>query len=127
MSDESDRQRRQIGGELVIPVLGVAFTIYYFTTIWNSPWTAQVAAFLIGGILMLVCGIFIVKSVFLLKSGEGSLGLNNLFSKDDIRTGRIGPVRRCATLCRYPRLVVASGCPPPEFLKFVETALAVRA
>jgi len=90
MSDESAGKKRQLGGELVIPVLGVAFTIYYFTTIWNSPWTAQVAAFLIGGILLLVCGMFVVRSVFLLKGGEASLGMGNLFSKDDIRTGRIG-------------------------------------
>jgi hypothetical protein len=71
-------------------VLAVAFTLYFFTTIWNSPWTAQVNAFLIGGILLLVCAIFFVRSIFWLRSGEANLGMNNLFSMDDIRTGRIG-------------------------------------
>jgi len=82
--------KRQLGGELVIPILAVAFTLYYFTTIWNSPWTAQVSAFLVGGILLLVCGIFILRCILWLARGEGSLGLGNLFSIDDIRTGRIG-------------------------------------
>ena len=45
---------RQLGGELVIPVLAVVFTLYYFSSIWNSPWTAQVSAFMVGGILLLV-------------------------------------------------------------------------
>ncbi len=90
MADESHQKKRQLGGELVIPVLAVAFTFYFFTTIWNSPWTAQVNAFLIGGILLLVCAMFFVRSFFLLKSGEANLSMSNLFSKDDIRTGRIG-------------------------------------
>lgn len=83
-------KRRQLGGELVIPVMAVVFTLYYFSTIWNSPWTAQVSAFLVGGILLLVCGIFLVRAVVWLARGEGVLGFGNLFSMDDIRTGRIG-------------------------------------
>ena len=43
------------GGELIIPGLAVAFTIYYFTSIWESPWTAQVAAFFVGSILLALC------------------------------------------------------------------------
>lgn len=86
----SDRQqKRQLGGELVIPVLAVAFTLYFFTTIWNSPWTAQVSAFLVGGVLLLVCAIFMVRCVIWISRGEGSLGFGNLFRRDDLSTGRI--------------------------------------
>lgn len=83
-------KNRQLGGELVIPVLAVAFTIYYFSTIWNSPWTAQVSAFLVGGILLIVCALFIVKAVLLIARNEGSAGFSNLMGMDDLRTGRIG-------------------------------------
>lgn len=89
MSSEP-RKPRQLGGELVIPVMAIAFTIYYFTTIWNSPWTAQVSAFFVGGILILVSGLFILRCALWLGRGEGSLGMNNLFTMDDIRSGRIG-------------------------------------
>ena len=90
MPSDHHKPPRQIGGELVIPILAVGFTIYYFTTIWNSPWTAQVSAFVIGSILLFVCTIFFVRCVIWLRRGEGSLGFGNLFTMDDIRTGRIG-------------------------------------
>lgn len=82
--------KRQLGGELVIPALAIGFTIYYFTTIWNSPWTAQVSAFLVGGVLILVSCVFILKCIMWISRGEGSLGFRNLFGREDISSGRIG-------------------------------------
>ncbi len=61
MPTDNTKQPRQLGGELVIPIIAVGFTLYFFSTIWNSPWTAQVSAFLVGGILLLVCAIFFVR------------------------------------------------------------------
>lgn len=87
--DKADN-RRQLGGELVIPVLAIIFTLYYFSTIWNSPWTAQVSAFLVGGILLFVCALFLLRCLVWLSNGTGSLGFSNLINMDDIRTGRIG-------------------------------------
>ncbi|WP_439122331.1 tripartite tricarboxylate transporter TctB family protein [Marivita sp.] len=90
MPSDPHKPPRQIGGELVIPIIAVGFTLYFFSTIWNSPWTAQVSAFMVGGILLLVCAIFFVRCVIWLSRGEGTLGFGNLFTIDDIRTGRIG-------------------------------------
>jgi len=90
MATGPETRKRQLGGELVIPVLSIIFTFYFLTTIWNSPWTAKVSAYLVGGILLLVCAIFIVRSVVWLKAGEGTLGFGNLVSMDDIWSGRIG-------------------------------------
>jgi hypothetical protein len=90
MASDPYKPPRQIGGELVIPIIAVGFTLYFFSSIWNSPWTAQVSAFLVGGILLLVCAIFFVRSIIWLRRGEGTLGFSNLFTIDDIRTGRIG-------------------------------------
>lgn len=90
MSSDPHKPPRQIGGELVIPIIAVGFTLYFFSTIWNSPWTAQVSAFMVGGILLLVCAIFFVRSAIWLSRGEGTLGFGNLFTKDDVRSGRIG-------------------------------------
>lgn len=93
--------RRQIGGELVIPVMAIAFTLYYFSTIWNSPWTAQVSAFLVGGILLLVCAIFLLRCVVWLANGQGSFGFANLFSRQDIYTGRIGLLAATVGFCVF--------------------------
>lgn len=90
MPSDHHKPPRQIGGELVIPIIAVGFTLYFFSTIWNSPWTAQVSAFMVGGVLLLVCTIFFVRAALWLSRGEGTLGVGNLFTLDDIRTGRIG-------------------------------------
>lgn len=65
-------QKRQVGGELVIPVAGLAFTIYYFSTILKSPWTAQVSAFFIGAILIALIMAFLVKTALAFRAGEVS-------------------------------------------------------
>lgn len=90
MAQEPNRPIRHFGGELVIPILAVVFTLYYFTTIWNSPWTAQVGAFSIGGILLVLCMMFFVVTGRALAKGEGRATFGNLFTYEDLRTGRIG-------------------------------------
>jgi hypothetical protein len=47
-----------IAGELIIPVLGVLFTIYYIVTVLDSPWTAQVNAYMVGSVLLAVSVVF---------------------------------------------------------------------
>jgi len=101
-TEKSDEQpMRQLGGELVIPVFAIGFTLYFFTTIWNSPWTAQVSAFVVGGILLLVCGIFVLRSVIWLRQGQANLGFANLFSRGDLSTGRIGLAATTLGFCLF--------------------------
>jgi Tripartite tricarboxylate transporter TctB family len=54
--------KRHVGGELIIPIAGLLFTIYYFSTIIESPWTAQVSAFFIGAILIVLIVAFLIKT-----------------------------------------------------------------
>jgi len=90
MARKTDRGTRSLGGELIIPVMAVAFTLYFFTTIRNSPWTAQVSTVLIGGILLFVCAMFFAKSAVLWRNGQADLGMGGLVSSDDLRSGRLG-------------------------------------
>ena len=83
-------EKKQIGGELVIPVAALIFTLYYFSTIYDSPWTAQVSAFFIGAILLLLIAIFLVKSVIAWKTGEVGLGMDTLVSPHNFITRRLG-------------------------------------
>lgn len=101
MASDDSRPPRQIGGELVIPAIAVGFTLYFFSTIWNSPWTAQVSAFLVGGILLFVCALFFVRCVISLQRNEGTLGFSNLVNRDDIRSGRIGLLATTVAYCIF--------------------------
>ncbi|MDA1089986.1 MAG: tripartite tricarboxylate transporter TctB family protein [Proteobacteria bacterium] len=81
--------KRSIGGDMVIPVVALGFTLYYFSTIIDSPWTAQVSAFFIGTILIVLAAVFIFKSVAKVRLGEAGFGFSKLFSKADITSGRL--------------------------------------
>jgi len=72
------RRRRAIGGDLIIPIAAVAFTLYYFSTIMASPWEAQVNAFFVGSILIALVAIQLVRVGRMLFRGEADLGLGEL-------------------------------------------------
>lgn len=81
MDEHSDRQRperKSIGGDLIIPVAALALTGYYFTTIIDVPWSAQVSAFFIGTILILLIFALFIRTVFALRRGEVSLRLGGV-------------------------------------------------
>ena len=73
-------EKKAIGGELIIPVAGILFTLYYFSTIINSPWTAQVSAFFVGAVLIFLIAIFFIKSALAVKHGEADLRMDSLLS-----------------------------------------------
>ena len=82
--------KKPLGGDLVIPVAALAFTLYYFSTIIDSPWTAQVGAGMIGVILIALTLMFFLRSALALRAGKADLRMSTLFSRDDIKTGRLG-------------------------------------
>ena len=71
-------ERKSIGGDFVIPLAALAFTLYYFSTIIDSPWTAQVAAFFIGTILIALILLFLVKSAVAIARGQADLRIGVL-------------------------------------------------
>ncbi len=89
MNSSDNNKKRALGGELVIPVCAIVFTLYYFITIIDSPWTAQVSAFFIGVILLLLSVMFIIRCVLQVRRGEADYSLSRLFSGADIRSGRL--------------------------------------
>lgn len=77
MSEQPSRERqgkKAIGSDLLIPVAAIIFALYYFSTIIDSPWTAQVSAFFIGTVLIALCLIFFVVVAMRLRRGEATLG-----------------------------------------------------
>lgn len=71
--------KRQFGGELIIPLAALGFTLYYFSTILNSPWTAQVNAFMVGSVLIVLVLAFVGVTVREVIAGRGDLGISLLF------------------------------------------------
>jgi len=82
MQDETEAGRprkRALGAELVIPVAALVFTLYYFWTILDSPWTAQASAFFIGTILIVLVLVFIALTFRWVAKGEGDWSFHTLF------------------------------------------------
>jgi len=78
--ENSETPKRQIGGELIIPAAALIFTLYYFSTIVNSPWTAQVNAFMVGFILIAVILIFLVARLRLVLAGRATFGFADMLA-----------------------------------------------
>ncbi|MEK9847215.1 MAG: hypothetical protein VW557_11060 [Rhodospirillaceae bacterium] len=76
--DRGDAGPKQVGGELVIPVAAILFSIYYFWTIQDIPWEAQVSALLVGSVLILLCLGFIIRTFLQKSRGEVSLQFSQL-------------------------------------------------
>ena len=82
--------KRHVGGELIIPVAALLFTLYYFTTIIDVPWTAQVSAVFVGSILSLCILIFIGRVILTVRRGEADFGLGRLIEPVNYIPKRIG-------------------------------------
>lgn len=77
-SNSGKPEKKHIGSDLVIPAVALAFTLYYFSTIINSPWTAQVSAFFIGAVLIILIVAFVIYSMLSITRGEADLGFQRL-------------------------------------------------
>ena len=81
MSTEPEAEngkRPSLGSDLIIPVAAIVFTLYYFYSIIDTPWTAQVSAFFNGSILLVLCAIFIAGVAVKVMRGEAGLGFQKL-------------------------------------------------
>jgi hypothetical protein len=75
---EEDR-RKAVGADLVLPAAAAIFTIYYFSSIWNSPREAQIAAFMIGTVLLGLIAILAIRAARDLLTGRARLSFEALY------------------------------------------------
>ena len=83
------KPKKPIGGDLVIPVAALGFTLYYFSTILDSPWTAQVSAFFIGTILIALVVLFLILSVRSVLKGAADWRVGRLVSPTSLLPKRL--------------------------------------
>jgi len=88
-STDKEHEKKSIGGELVIPVAALLFTLYYFSTIIDSPWTAQVSAVFIGTILIVLIVLFTVSVIVRARRGEIDLKIGSLIEPHSVLGKRV--------------------------------------
>ena len=90
MASTQDRDdKRQIGGELIIPVLALIFTLYYISTVINTPWTAQLNAYMVGSVLIVLVLLFFAYAFREVLARRATLGVSNLLAPYGILPKRL--------------------------------------
>lgn len=82
-------ESKPIGGELLLPAAAFLFTLYYFWTIIDTPWTAQVSAFFVGSILIALLIMFFVRTWRQMRRGEVNLRIGDLIEPRDFIPKRL--------------------------------------
>jgi hypothetical protein len=81
MTDENETdkpEKKSVGGELILPAAAFLFTLYYFYTILDVPRIAQVSAFFVGTILIVLVALLGVRIAKQVKAGEADLRLGGI-------------------------------------------------
>jgi hypothetical protein len=88
------RDRKPIGQELIIPLMAVGFTAYYFWTVQELAWEAKANGIIIGALLVGLVGILLLRVGIRLARGEASLriSLGGDPATDRMRLAMIGLV-----------------------------------
>jgi hypothetical protein len=93
MKETTDSEQKQLpgkGDDLVFPIMALLFAIYYFYTIMDLSWEAQINGFLIGSFLIILVLIFLVRTALEVIRGQSSLRSASLFKFNRIQMIKIG-------------------------------------
>ncbi len=66
-SDDSTPKPRNVLPDLVIPLLALAFTGYYLTTITEVPWISQASAITVSCLLVLAIAAYFIRTAYRIK------------------------------------------------------------
>ncbi len=79
--DEAGDAKPAIGGDLIIPVLAVAFTTYYLVSTSNLTWEAKANGVVIGVMLYALIAMQVVRIGMKVARGQATLGLGELVER----------------------------------------------
>ena len=96
MQDTSDSPKDAALGDLVIPALAVAFTLYFFDSIWDLAWEARATGIVVGTALLVLILALVVRVVRRLAAGRAALTFGHLIGPWPHGRQRIGIVALCA-------------------------------
>lgn len=84
--------KQRLGADLVIPALALAFAVYFFVSIADLAWEAKANGVVIGGILVGLIAIQVVRIAIRVLKEEASLRLNPLWEPREALGKRVGMV-----------------------------------
>jgi hypothetical protein len=96
MQDSPDSPKDAALGDLVIPALAVAFTLYFFDSIWDLAWEARATGIVVGTALLILILALVVRVVRRLAAGRATLTFGHLIGPWPHGRQRIGIVVLCA-------------------------------
>ena len=74
---------------LIIPALALVFTLYYISSVIDTPWSAQLNAFMVGSVLIALVLLFFAYAAREVFQGRATLGASNLLAPYHILPKRI--------------------------------------
>lgn len=88
--DPEAKAPKNVLPDLIIPVMALAFAIYYLTTITEVPWIAQASAVLVSGLLLLAILAFAARTIIRLKAGTEVIRFDGLTFDHTVDLKRVG-------------------------------------
>ena len=85
-------RNNNVGADLVIPGLAIAFAIYFFVDIYDLAWEAKANGVLIGTILVILIAIQVARLGLQLARGEGRFGFESLLGPREALLPRLALV-----------------------------------
>lgn len=80
------------GADLVIPALALGFAVYFFVSIADLAWEAKANGIVIGGVLVLLIAVQLVRSLMPFLRRRATLRFDTLWEPRDAFPKRIGMV-----------------------------------
>jgi hypothetical protein len=95
MQNASDKAKDAALGDLVIPALAVAFTVYFFDSVWELAWEARATGIVVGTALLVLVALLVVRVVRRLAAGRATLTFGHLIGPWPYGRQRIGMIVLC--------------------------------
>lgn len=84
--------RKPLGADLVIPALALGFAAYFFVSIADLAWEAKANGIVIGGILVALIAIQLVRTGIAVAKRRADLGFDALWEPREVLGKRVGMV-----------------------------------
>ena len=85
-----ETKKRPLGQDLVIPIGGTAFAIYYLATVWDLPWQASSTGIAIISAMAVLLVLLTIRFVGELWRGEADLRFGDLIHPLPVFAQRVG-------------------------------------
>ncbi|MGH6817084.1 MAG: hypothetical protein ACREC6_15410 [Hyphomicrobiaceae bacterium] len=74
-----DIASESFGSGLILPVLAGLLTAYYFVSTSELVWEAKATGLIVAGVLIVLCGLQVMRVVMSMAAGRGRFGFGGLF------------------------------------------------